>query len=117
MECIRAGRACRGDHGIDVEQVERTVAGGLGDDRPHAQAVAGSRDAGRDLAAIGDEQGADRLGWRWPGRYVCSDERVNRVTCDTPPPSHTPGRESAGGDPPLDGPRRRTDSRSGLAWT
>ena len=65
-----AARAARDDR-LDVEQVERARAVGPGHDGADPEPVAGPRDPRRDLAAVGDEQGADRAhGWRDRRRVV-----------------------------------------------
>ena len=120
VERIGAGGTSRSDHGRDVEQVERALALRRRYDSTDAEPVARSGDPGRDLAAVGDEQRADRGGRRRPGRCARAPrchQRVNRVTCDTPTPPNTSGGQSTARDPALDGARRGTDPRGSLAGT
>ena len=60
MDRVGAGGKCRLDDGVDVEEVEGIGAVRRRDDGADAEIVGGAADAGRDLAAIGDEHGLDR---------------------------------------------------------
>ena len=53
-------RRGRGDHGVGVEEVDGVRAVRGRDDRADPEPIAGPRDAGRDLASIGDEERPDR---------------------------------------------------------
>ena len=110
MERVGAGRRRGRDDRSIVEEVEGVGAVGRRDDRPDPEPIGRSRDPRRDLAAVGDEEGADRgVGDRSAVRAGRVRERVNRVRRDTPSSTDPPGREPSGRDPALDAPRGRPD--------
>jgi hypothetical protein len=80
-----------------------------------AQRGACAGDPRGDLASVGDEEAAERC--RLVAASASPRESVNRVRCDTPSAADTSRRQLTRGDPPLDGPRRGTDSSGGGSWT
>ena len=60
VDRVGAGVTGRRDHRVDVEQVEPVGTVRVGHDRADAEPKAGPGDAAGDLAAVGDEDGADR---------------------------------------------------------
>jgi hypothetical protein len=117
VDRVGTGGACRVDDGGGVEQVQRVFAGCRRSDRADADALARSRDAHGNLATVGNEQRAYRRGsFRAPAdRHGDTGERVNRVTCDTPPTTHASSGKPSGRNPPLHGPCRGTDPGGHLA--
>jgi hypothetical protein len=114
---VGTGSNGSGHDRFGVQEIERARAVGRRHHPPHAEPVGGTPDPGRDLAAVRDEECPDGGGRRTVGSRLSaaqSDERVNRVRCDTPATADAPCREPAGRDPALDGASRGTESGRGL---
>ena len=60
MDGVGAAAVAARDDGLDVEEVDGVAAVGRRLDRHDAEPVGSSPDPARDLAAVGDEQPADR---------------------------------------------------------
>ena len=71
MDGIGPGGPGGRDDRADIEQVECAVAVGAWHDRSDPESVARPRDPVRDLAAVGDEERADR-GDGWPSAPAIS---------------------------------------------
>ncbi len=111
MDGVSARRAGGLDHSPPIEEVERVLAGRVGDDGPDAEEVARSRDPMRDLAAVRDEDGGDGA----TADCRCGLRSVKRVKRDTPSTTNASSREPTGGDPALDGASRRSEPPRDLA--
>ena len=119
VDRVSARRQGRVDDRVTVEEVQGIGSVGGRRDGVHPEPPAGPRDAGRDLAAIGDEHGANRppADFRRGTVSMSPRERVNRVNRDAPTAADASGRQPPTGDPALHGSCRGANPRRGLAWT
>jgi hypothetical protein len=122
MDRIRAGTAGSVEHGVGVEvgaDGQRTIAalgrwlvGRVDADHAHPEPMDGARDPLSDLAPVGDQDGADltrpAIRWRAGNRFQSAAE-------DAHPAADAGPRQSAAGDPALDGADRDPELLGDLA--
>ena len=104
-----------GDHSFGVQEVDSVRAVRGWGNCSDAESIAGPGDPCRDLAAIRDEEGADRAVLDGDDGIARCLERANRVKRDTPTATNPPGRHRSTRDPALDRPRRRPKPPRDLA--
>ena len=121
MERVGASVSRGADDRIDRQEVEGARPVGYGDDRLDPETDTRPRDAGRDLAAVGDEQVAYRRLVDVPSvsrGVLVRARRSKRVKCanrDTPPTTDASCRQRPVCDPTLNAPGRGPDSLRCLA--